>query len=720
VIGWTIAAVTGVLLGALVVLAVGWFSSRAAPPGGLTASLRLKMWIAALGPDAELWAVWLGVGILLLVGVVWLVRRRRRSAVRPIGGDRPGIARTPRPTLAAGPAPRQPGPMMRQPGPVMPAPPPSATSPGPRPIPPAQRTTLPPSAPAGQPTRTPPPGAPGPEAIITPDASDALATPDIASRDLLRSAEASAAPRFIPPSGGLVSDAREWDEGDLIADRYEVDHKIVSGMGVVYLCRDRDANEPIAIKTYRALSDVSRSPEVVGGRQPDWQQRESVLARMFASEALIWIRLQRHPNVVEARYVAELGGKPHLFLERVGGQDGRGRTLRRLIQKGPLAPPLAMRLVLQICAGMQFATGVFPGLVHRDLKPENLLLASDEVVKITDFGLTRVFANIGGRLAALAGTPAYMSPEQCLGLTSLDSRSDIYAVGVILSELVAGKRPFQGDYLQAHLSDVPTDPRQHVADVPAELVAIIERCLKKRPEERYASFADLRDVLSDCYMAVTGEYPVLPILSDAQPDPRVRAGIDLAQAISLATLGRHDEAIGLLDRAVAADPTYAEAWRWRGVGLSALGRLNQALDCFESAVRLDPRHVDAHLEWGRLLVRLGRRNEALGRFESALAIDPLHVEARFERGTTLFFLGQHADAARDLRFAYDEQPGPALQAALKACEHATGSGPQPVLARDGLAPLTSGVDSAIGSLPHLISDVPVGSSEREPQVEGTG
>ena len=170
--------------------------------------------------------------------------------------------------------------------------------------------------------------------------------------------------RFSPPhDAGLADDASEWEVGDLIAGRYDVERKIVSGMGVVYLCHDRAADEPIAIKTYRDLSDLSSG--VAGG---GWQRREVVLARLFASEALIWMRLGRHPNIVEARYVVELGGKPHLFLERVAGADGREQTLRHLIRSGPLDPTHAIRLALQVCAGMEHAITVFPGLVHRDLK----------------------------------------------------------------------------------------------------------------------------------------------------------------------------------------------------------------------------------------------------------------------------------------------------------------------------------------------------------------
>ena len=89
--------------------------------------------------------------------------------------------------------------------------------------------------------------------------------------------------------------------------------------------------------------------------------------------------------------------------------------------------------------------------MHRDLKPENLLLTPDQVLKVTDFGLTRVFADFSGEVGVVAGTPPYMSPEQCLGLPSLDTRSDVYALGVILYELLTGRRPFQAPDVEGHL-----------------------------------------------------------------------------------------------------------------------------------------------------------------------------------------------------------------------------------------------------------------------------
>lgn len=570
------------------------------------------------------------------------------------------------------------------------------TSSPPRPAPPADSryTALPappasfraPPRPAAAPRTEPEPPSPLPSELLA-------GAPPIPFVPGEPSATPSPYERFVPPRPTDDDSGAEWAEGDTIVGRYRVARRIVSGMGVVYLCHDAIQRVPVAIKTYRDLDGEARTP--------DGRQRDVLLARLFEAEALIWTRLGSHPNIVEALYVVELHGKPYLFLELVCGPDGRERTLRQLVKAGPQEPARALRLGLQVCAGLEHATTVFPGLVHRDLKPENLLLADGDIVKVTDFGLTRVFADVSGRVAALAGTPAYMSPEQCLGLTSLDTRADIYSLGVILYELLTGRRPFTRDYLQAHLTETPADPRELIAELPESLARVVLRCLAKRPEERFQTFGELRAALAGCHVELTGRPAELPVVSRKPRTEREQAGVDLARAISLATLGRYDEAVELLNRAVLFDPGYAEAWRWRGIGLTALGQLAEAADCFDRAVALAPEDIDAWLEKGRLASRLGRREEAMQSFDAALRVDPEHVGARYERGAALFFLGRYAEAQPDLEWANLKQPGPALQAAVDAAS------------RRGASLDVAGDMSALDGLPVLISE----SAVRQPAPE---
>jgi tetratricopeptide (TPR) repeat protein len=592
--------------------------------------------VPSAGVGATAWLMAGALVLLLIVGSgvgYWVTTHRPAEQQR--GGPRALEGPTGTSTRQVGGPPPAPGPML----PPIPAPPTPPAGPSPLGV------FVPPAASPPAPAESPP--SPPREAV---------AEPSPMPSGPLEAAASAPFERFVPPRPTAGDETgRDWDAGDAIAGRYLVARKIVSGMGIIYLCHDRVARQPIAIKTYRNLA---------GGGEGS---SESYLARLFETEALIWIRLGRHPNIVEARYVVEVAGKPHLFLELVSGPDGRERTLRDVIREGPRPPAEAIRLLLQMCAGLEHAVSVFPGLVHRDLKPENLLMGSGETVKITDFGLTRVFADVTGRVATLAGTPAYMSPEQCLGLTSLDARADVYALGVILFELVTGKRPFYGDVLQGHLTQPPADPRDTVPDLPLGLVGAIGRCLQKRPEDRFADVAALRAALAGCHQEIAGYVPAAPTISEQVVDPQALASIDLQRAVSLATLGRHEESIVLLEQTIERDPGYADAWRWRGIGLNALGRLDEAGESLDRALALAPRDVESWLEKGRLAVRCGRREDGLASFDTGLGFDPEHIALRYERGTTLFFLGRYAEAAGDLELAHRRQPGRATEAALAAC-----------------------------------------------------
>lgn len=467
-------------------------------------------------------------------------------------------------------------------------------------------------------------------------------------------------PRPAPvPTVSPYRPSGQWSPGDLIAGRFLVHRKIVSGMGAVYLCYDQQACEPVAVKTY-----LEGIPSGSGG--------DSEFAQQFESEALLWIRLGRHPHVVQARYVLRLAGKPHIFLEYVPGPAGGESTVRRLLRAGRVDVATALLLAIQTCAGMEHATSVFPGFVHRDLKPENLLLTPDQVLKVTDFGLTRVFADFSGEVGVIAGTPPYMSPEQCLGLPALDTRSDVYALGVILYELLTGQRPFRAadveGHLRAHLVDTPASPRHLVPDVPEAVERLVLRCLAKSPEARFPDFGALRAELTTCYEAVAGHPPVLP--DPVEDDEGASAGlasVELARAISLVTLGRYDEAMTFFDLAVEHDPGLARAWYFRGLALNGLGRFDEALACLDRVVSLEPRDPNAWVEKGRALTRSGRRDEALTCFDRAIAVNPWHLAALYEKGVCLLFLGRFEEAAACIGEVAAIQPGPAVEAARQAC-----------------------------------------------------
>jgi serine/threonine protein kinase/DNA-binding SARP family transcriptional activator len=175
---------------------------------------------------------------------------------------------------------------------------------------------------------------------------------------------------FAPPRV-IERPAREWKVGDRIANRYQIFRIVEGGMGILYFCYDRQAREPVAIRTFKERDGLNLN-----------------IIELFRSEALTWVRLGKHRNVVQAKYVVDVEKRPYVFLEYIASEGETEPSLRLLLKKGKLETDRALNLSVQFCDGMIHATRTIPGLIHRDIKPENILVTQDEILKITDFGLT--------------------------------------------------------------------------------------------------------------------------------------------------------------------------------------------------------------------------------------------------------------------------------------------------------------------------------------------
>ena len=220
----------------------------------------------------------------------------------------------------------------------------------------------------------------------------------------------------------------------------------------------------------------------------EWAATEPSFVKRFEVEARAMARLQ-HPNVAQVIDVGVVSGAPFVVMELVAGQ-----TLYDLLDGGPVSPPRAIELARQVLAALAHAHG--HGVIHRDIKPANLIVASSEFgdqVKVLDFGLAKIAAGATGLTGAFAvGTPSYMPPEQGLG-GEIDARTDLYAVGVLLFELLTGAPPFVRDdpaeVIAAHRS---TPPPRLAERMPGrvcspELEAVVARALAKAPADRYPS-----------------------------------------------------------------------------------------------------------------------------------------------------------------------------------------------------------------------------------------
>ena len=261
------------------------------------------------------------------------------------------------------------------------------------------------------------------------------------------------------------------------------------GMGVVYKAEDKNLHRPVALKVLQ--------PDAVGNEE----RRLRFLREARAAAALT------HPNIATIYEVDEAEGIVFIAMEYV-----EGKTLRSAIAGKPLPIREALRIGVEVAEGLARAHQA--RVIHRDLKPENAMVTADGHVKILDFGLAKLLETRDDLktversqldtisremtdLGRILGTPAYMSPEQARG-QAVDSRSDIFAFGIVLYEMVTGTVPFQGptpmDTLSAILKKTAVPATQLNGDVPPELERILGKCLEKDPSERYQ---DTRDLVVD-------------------------------------------------------------------------------------------------------------------------------------------------------------------------------------------------------------------------------
>lgn len=248
---------------------------------------------------------------------------------------------------------------------------------------------------------------------------------------------------------------------------YQVEKKIgAGGMGEVYLARDTKLNRPVALKFLPA----------------QYASDESFKTR-FKREAQSAAALN-HPNIITIHEVAEYESRPYIAMEYV-----EGRSLRNLIGEKDLSADQAIDIFLRACEGLAAAHQA--GIVHRDIKPGNILMGKDGRVRICDFGLAKVKKDVTlTQVGSTLGTVAYMSPEQARG-EEVDHRTDIWALGVVLYEMLTGQLPFQGDHEAAIIYEIlnaePKAIQWFRSDVPDHVITLVSQLLEKDPASRLFS-----------------------------------------------------------------------------------------------------------------------------------------------------------------------------------------------------------------------------------------
>jgi len=421
--------------------------------------------------------------------------------------------------------------------------------------------------------------------------------------------------------------SERWKIGDKIEGRYEIFSIKRGGMGIVFLCYDHEFKMPVAIKTFQDKYFVSKE-----------------FIERFKLEAEIWVKLEKHKNIVRAYYVLNISGRPYIVLEFVPGDKIYGSDLTGWIWGGGLDLNTTLSFAIQFCDGMIHAERKFREMgeifVHRDIKPGNIMVTQDKIVKITDFGLVKAFVGLKGDIkfdivkdevtgaerpgfslvGSICGTPPYMSPEQCRGEVEIDVRSDIYSFGCVLYEMLTGRPPFICPsfdiYMVHHINVKPRPPIELAPDIPEELNNLVMKCLEKEPTRRYQDFNSLRDELSEIYFKLTGER-----IKEETPQ-ELEAWEIVNKGVALGNLGKFDEAIVCFDRALEINPEYAEAWYNKGFALGNLGKFDEAIVCYDRALEINPEYAEAWNNKGVALDELGKFDEAIVCFDRALKINP--------------------------------------------------------------------------------------------------
>ena len=305
------------------------------------------------------------------------------------------------------------------------------------------------------------------------------AAPAARNDETIVSAQRGAAVPAQPTPRTASRQGATLEIGSVFGGRYRILAELGSGgMGVVYKAHDMELGDIVALK-------MLKPGMLVDNEQLERLKSEIRLARRIT-----------HPNVLRTFDFGDVEGRPYISMEYV-----RGLTLRYLLNETRRMPYSAgLRIARQLCAGLAAAHEV--GVLHRDIKPENLILEQTGNAKLMDFGIakpirrgTADFTEPG----TFVGTPNYSAPEQLAG-EDVDQRADIYASGVLMCEMFCGRLPYSGsntlEIYIAQMQQAPMKPSEFWPEIPPPLEAIILRCLKRVPAERFASANDLAMALS--------------------------------------------------------------------------------------------------------------------------------------------------------------------------------------------------------------------------------
>ncbi len=473
--------------------------------------------------------------------------------------------------------------------------------------------------------------------------------------------------------------------GDMIGEKYEILEILgKGGFGIVYLVDAKDLGGIYAMKTFR-----------------DEFFEDTIARERFKREAKLWIDMGRHPNIVYAYFIDEIEKRQYVLMEYIAPGPNTANTIEGYIKHDRI-PDIArlMRWGIEFCHAMEYSYS--KGLLsHRDIKPANIMITSDKHLKITDFGLADVIGTslaisslktgMSGMEAGLSfqtlggigfGTPPYMPPEQFDNASACDERSDIYSFGAVWYQLISsGKLPFMAE-LPKDASDAERTrywnemkelhSKAPLLEVNSKIFPIVKKCMAKKPEDRYRSFAALRYDLEDELYKFSREKVEKPQFKEAEDwewsnrglswqslgkldeaircyDRAISINPNYAKAIynkgtALLNLQRHDEAIALFERAIAINPGYENAWYNKAVSLRELKKLEESNICWDMVIKLKPADSWAYFNKGLNFERLGDIKKAVELYKKAMDINPRNIEATNNLGVCFLKEGKYEQA----------------------------------------------------------------------------
>lgn len=461
--------------------------------------------------------------------------------------------------------------------------------------------------------------------------------------------------------------------GDLIGPNFKVINicggEGKSGMGVVYICILNETGGICALKTLQ-----------------DHYINSDEMNEAFFQEALIWIELEKHPNIVNAYSFDIIEDRPFILMEPILPDDNKRTNLQHHINT-EFSPSVKLYEMLisdsdeenegiikikkernskildfaiQLCHGMEHLEKR-KIRSHRDLKPDNIMITNDGILKITDFGFAITENELKNKSIIesskddenvldfsedkikryYTGTYEYMAPENFEGL--FNSKSDIYSIGVILYQMInGGIPPFDADsydgWRMAHQND-------EVKPIDSIIFRIIEKCLKKNPDDRYDNFVELRADLERSYQKETGNPPTkLPPIEELTAEEHVN------KAYSLSKLGFHEKSISELEVALTLNPNLIAAHMNLGMEFIITKECEQAINKFRDVIKIDPNNSIAYYNLATLSSRYTDLNnkkqldEVIDFYKEAIRINPQYIEAYVNMGKLLMDVGQ-VDAA---------------------------------------------------------------------------